>query len=38
MDARNVTGHDYTGNLFDQFKPPLTDGHILGTDVNGRTC
>ena len=35
--ARYVTGHDYsTGNLFDQFKPPLTDGHILGTDVNGR--
>src|SRR5215218_1874295 len=35
--ARYVTGHDYyTGNLFDQFKPPLTDGYILGTDVNGR--
>src|SRR5688500_20365193 len=35
--ARYVTGHDfYTGNLFDQFKPPLTEGHILGTDVNGR--
>jgi len=32
-----ITGYDYRrGELGEQFKPPFTDGHILGTDANGR--
>lgn len=32
-----VTGYDYReGSLGDQFAAPFTDGHVLGTDGNGR--
>jgi peptide/nickel transport system permease protein len=32
-----VTGHTYwQGELRDQFLPPFSPGHLLGTDANGR--
>jgi peptide/nickel transport system permease protein len=32
-----VTGHSYwQGELRDQFLPPFSAGHLLGTDANGR--
>jgi len=32
-----TTGFNYwRGELGDQFLPPLTEGHLLGTDTNGR--
>ena len=35
--SRYVTGYDYArGDLTSTLLPPFTDGHVLGTDSNGR--
>jgi ABC-type dipeptide/oligopeptide/nickel transport system permease subunit len=35
--AYYISGQDYrAGALGNQLKPPFTDGHLLGTDANGR--
>ncbi len=35
--SRYVSGQDFrAGQLGNQLKPPFTDGHLLGTDANGR--